>query len=277
MDRAIATASITVVEEKSTGDRNSLNSITMASKINMPSLNGNFINHDQVRVVPASEYKQAALSLAEAFREDEVARYFVDTPDLAHWTEEQKWQLHCDILEYITYAHCLKGLVTTVGPDYGAVALWMPPGKNMDDLLTIFRSGMWRLNYKLSAEGKKRFFNEFLPLLHDVKASVLGPRDDQAWYLVYIGCRPSARGKGYARKLIDHISAEADAEGRPCYLESSNEVNVKIYGRMGFEVKKNIHLQRAEENITLDIMVREPKRVDIRAPEKMAEMRTERI
>lgn len=147
----------------------------------------------------------------------------------------------------------------------------------MDDILTIFRSGMWRLNYKLSTEGKKRFFNEFLPLLHDVKASVLGPRDDQAWYLVYIGCRPSARGKGYARKLIDHISAEADAEGRPCYLESSNEVNVKIYGRMGFEVRKQIHLQRAEENITLDIMVREPKGVDTGAPEKMSEMRTERI
>src|ERR1700733_13334075 len=42
----------------------------------------------------------------------------------------------------------------------------MPPGKNMDDYLTMLRSGMWRLSYKLSAEGKKRFFTEFLPLLH---------------------------------------------------------------------------------------------------------------
>jgi ribosomal protein S18 acetylase RimI-like enzyme len=136
----------------------------------------------------------------------------------------------------------------------------MPPGKNMDDLLTIFRSGMWRLNYKLSAEAKKRFFTEFLPLLHDVKASVLGTRDHQAWYLVYIGCKLASRGRGYARKLIEDISRRADEEGRPCYLESSNGVNVRIYERMGFDVRKKIHLQRAEKDVELDIMVREPKR-----------------
>ena len=137
----------------------------------------------------------------------------------------------------------------------------MPPGNNMDDLLTIFRSGMWRLNYKLSVEGKKRWFTEFLPLLHDVKALVLGNRDHQAWYLVYIGCKPAARGKGYARKLIEDISKRADEEGRPCYLESSNGVNVRIYERMGFDVRKKIRLQRAEKDVELDIMVREPRRV----------------
>jgi hypothetical protein len=76
-----------------------------------------------VRVVTAAEYKQAAACLAEAFGEDEVVRYVVDVPDRAHWTEEQKWALHVEILEYITYAHILKGLVTTVG-DFEAVALW---------------------------------------------------------------------------------------------------------------------------------------------------------
>jgi hypothetical protein len=45
----------------------------------------------------------------------------------------------------------------------------LPPGENMDDLSTIFKSGMWRLFYKLSNEGRKRFFNEFFPLLHDTK------------------------------------------------------------------------------------------------------------
>jgi len=27
-------------------------------------------------------------------------------------------------LRYITSAHCYKGIVTTIGPDYDAVALW---------------------------------------------------------------------------------------------------------------------------------------------------------
>lgn len=76
-----------------------------------------------IRIVTTSEYKQAAACLAEAFGQDEVARYFVDVPDCEHWTKEEKWALHVEILEYVTYAHILKGMVTTVG-DFEAVALW---------------------------------------------------------------------------------------------------------------------------------------------------------
>lgn len=77
-----------------------------------------------VRVVTLAEYKEAALCLAEAFAEDDVVRYFVDVPDREHWTEDERWALHVEILEYVTYAHIMKGLVTTVGEDFGAVALW---------------------------------------------------------------------------------------------------------------------------------------------------------
>lgn len=159
-----------------------------------------------IRILSPSEYKEAAATLAEAFREDQVVRYPIDTPDRAHYTEEERFNLHRQALEYITYAHCLRGLVTTVGDDYGCVALWMPPGKNMDDWLTILRSGMWRLGFQLSAEGRKRFFDEFLPLLHHTKQEVMGERDAESWYLVYVGTKPSSRGKGYARKLVEHIT-----------------------------------------------------------------------
>jgi len=216
---------------------------------------------DGIRVLQLHEWKEAALSLAEAFADDHSSKYFTDTPDRSHWTPEQKWDLHLKIMEYITYAHLLKGLVVSAGPNYDCVGLWMPPGQNMDDLLTIFRSGMWRLSWELSKEGRKRLFGEFLPLLHDTKAQVLGDRDDQSWYLVYIGTRPSGRGKGYARKVIEHVTALADAENRACYLESSHAINRIIYGKLGFELKKNIYLQRAEEHVELDIMVREPKGV----------------
>jgi len=118
MDRGIVATSITVVEDKPTGEYSAVGPIKVDPII------GSTPAVDQVRVVSVEDYKHAALSLAEAFKEDEVARYFVDTPDRAHWTEEQKWDLHCDIMDYITYAHCLKGMVTTIGADYGAVALW---------------------------------------------------------------------------------------------------------------------------------------------------------
>jgi ribosomal protein S18 acetylase RimI-like enzyme len=137
----------------------------------------------------------------------------------------------------------------------------MPPGKNMDDLWTILRSGMWRLWYKLSGEGKKRFYNEFLPLLHDTKHEVMGERDDNSYYLVYLGSKPSARGKGYARKLIEHMTEKADLEGRAMYLESSAEGNIGYYKKHHFSERKVIALERGEKKVKMHIMVREPQAV----------------
>ncbi|KAK2624502.1 hypothetical protein QTJ16_006452 [Diplocarpon rosae] len=213
---------------------------------------------EEVRVLSIAEYEEAATCLAEAFAVDEVARYFIDTPDMVTYSEEFKYNMHCDILRYITAAHCYKGIVTTIGPNYDAVALWMPPGKNTDDLWTILRSGMWRLWYKLSSEGRKRFYDEFLPLLHDTKHDVMGDRDDNSYYLVYLGSKPSARGKGYAKKLIEHMTAIADLEGRATYLESSAANNLPYYVKFGFEHVTDIELKRGSKPVKLHIMVREP-------------------
>jgi hypothetical protein len=35
-------------------------------------------------------------------------------------------------------------------------------------------------------------------------------------------------------------------------------VNLKIYGKLGFELVKKIYLTRAKEELCMDIMVREP-------------------
>lgn len=77
-----------------------------------------------VRLLGLHEYKQAARTLAEAFKDDHVAWYFLETPDRAHWTKEQQWDLHVQIFEYIVYAHLLKGIAVTAGPNHECVALW---------------------------------------------------------------------------------------------------------------------------------------------------------
>ena len=90
----------------------------------------------------------------------------------------------------------------------------MPPGRDIDDWLTSFRSGMWRLEYgwKFSPEAHTRYFKEFVPLLHRTKHEVLGPREDESWYLVYIGTKPESRGKGYAKALIEAVTREVSEE-----------------------------------------------------------------
>lgn len=232
---------------------------------------------EEVRVVDITEYEGAAQCLAEAFATDEVARYFVDTDDMSSYSENHKWKLHCDIIKYMTAAHCYKGIVTTIGSNYDAVALWyiyeypsfpktkanntnrMPPGQDMDDWLTYFRSGLWKLYFQLSREGCKRFYDEFLPLLHHTIDHVMGDRNTNFYYLVYLGSKPSARGKGYAKKLIQHMTDRADRENRPTYLESSAEINLSYYRKMGFEWKTDILMERGRKPVKMQIMVREPR------------------
>ena len=81
--------------------------------------------YDRVQIVETENYKRAAECLAESFLGDEVARYFVhtDVHGFNVWTPETR-KLHDEIFQYITYAHCLRGLVTTIGPNYDCVALW---------------------------------------------------------------------------------------------------------------------------------------------------------
>jgi GNAT superfamily N-acetyltransferase len=70
------------------------------------------------------------------------------------------------------------------------------------------RSGSWRLYYLLTAGGRHRYFTELLPLLHETKHEIMGERDADCYYLVYIGTKPSGQRRGYARKLIQAMATK---------------------------------------------------------------------
>ena len=81
---------------------------------------------------------------------------------------------------------------------------------NIDSEEAMKNSGLTRLNFSahLSIEGCDRFFDEFLPVLHEAKYNVLKEDDNKSWYLVYIGTKPESRGKGFAGRLITHTTKE---------------------------------------------------------------------
>jgi len=79
---------------------------------------------DEVRELGIEDCKAAADTLAEAFFKDDVAFYFLDTPDNGGKTREELYPLHNEILEYIVAAHCFNGLVLSIGENHEGVALW---------------------------------------------------------------------------------------------------------------------------------------------------------
>ncbi|KAK6332403.1 hypothetical protein TWF696_003119 [Orbilia brochopaga] len=223
--RAVTTTTLNVVVPPSKPPLN-VPQMILVKEVSLPSPSSSFSsassrtskdiarNH-QVRVVGWKECKAVARTLAEAFKDDEVSFYWLRTEDSVHRTEAELYKLHVKICEYVVAAHCMHGLVLSIGENHEGVALWMPPGKDYDDYWSIFRSGTL----------------------------------------------PAARGLGYARKLVEHVTKIADKTGAPCYLESSHLNNRKIYERFGFEFKRRVHLTRVNSGtapIPLEIMVREP-------------------
>ena len=62
---------------------------------------------------------------------------------------------------------------------------------------------------------------------------------------------------------------QADAEHRPMYLESSSQANNAYYEQFGFEVKRDIFLERGSVPVRLSAMVREPRAPGSKKPKPM--------
>ncbi|PHM71196.1 GNAT family N-acetyltransferase [Xenorhabdus sp. KJ12.1] len=56
------------------------------------------------------------------------------------------------------------------------------------------------------------------------------------WFLGAVAVDPDYQGKGLGRAVIEPGLERAEREGFPVFLETSDDKNVKIYERLGFEV-----------------------------------------
>lgn len=79
---------------------------------------------DTVREITMAECAEAGRSLAHSFAADALSHYLLDGDDMAGYSDEDKWKLHVDIMTYVVAAHCYRGVVTAIGPDHDAIALW---------------------------------------------------------------------------------------------------------------------------------------------------------
>jgi ribosomal protein S18 acetylase RimI-like enzyme len=57
------------------------------------------------------------------------------------------------------------------------------------------------------------------------------------WYLWLLGVLPERQGQGVGSALLKALSARAEADRVPCYLETDKASSVKIYERHGYRVE----------------------------------------
>jgi GNAT superfamily N-acetyltransferase len=92
-----------------------------------------------------------------------------------------------------------------------AVAIWMPPGRS------VTPGGMIRA-------------------IHKRRVS------EPHWYLMIVGVDTELQGQGRGAALVKEGLDRADREALPCYLETSEERNLRFYERLGFKVVESARL-----------------------------------
>jgi ribosomal protein S18 acetylase RimI-like enzyme len=129
--------------------------------------------------------------------------------------------------DYLPFGGCY----TTEG--YSGAAIWAPAGKPLQTGLSGILTMLPVLPY---VAANLRTTLRLLALVESKH-----PRQPH-WYLASLGTAVDKQGKGVGSALMRPVLAHCDAEGLPCYLESSKERNVPFYRRHGFEVVEEVPL-----------------------------------
>ena len=112
----------------------------------------------------------------------------------------------------------------------GAAAVWMPSDRlGPNPLIEELRA----LPILIGLTGWGRFGR--MVGLRDVMDKH-HPMDVPHDYLFFLGVTPQAQGHGVGSRLIKARLNHLDAIGRPAFLETATEPNVRLYSRHGFKV-----------------------------------------
>jgi len=189
------------------------------------------------------EHAQAAArTLAEAFWDDPLLQ--IIDPDVGKRAAVGAW-FFARAVEYGRR----WGRVWS-NDDASAVAIWLPPGSTELTPGRMLRAGFGALPFKIGLRGTARFARATSATQPFHKA-VGGPH----WYLLAVGTKSGAQGRGLGSALVELGTSRADAAGLPCYLETGTQRNVDFYEKRGFEVSGHAEA----EGFTLYGMVRPPR------------------
>jgi ribosomal protein S18 acetylase RimI-like enzyme len=179
-----------------------------------------------VRRATAGDVEAMAAQLARTFFDDPVTSHIFRNPARreAGLRAYFRTQMRADYLPF-------GGCYTTDG--YAGSAIWAPAGKPLLTGLRGILTMLPVLPYVASNLGTT------LRLLNLIEAK--HPHEPH-WYLASLGTAVEQQGKGVGGALMRPVLEHCDAEGTPCYLESSKERNIPFYRRHGFEVVEEVPL-----------------------------------
>lgn len=120
--------------------------------------------------------------------------------------------------------------------DLAGASLWKGPELRSLSPGQLAESGLDRIGDWLGRAAGERFDAVFDAVDAALERDVPGP----CWYLGVLGVAPGRQGRGLGSRLMAPILARADRDRLPVTLETSQERNLPLYRRHGFEVLREL-------------------------------------
>ena len=172
-----------------------------------------------------SQCRQAAEVLVRAFWDRPPLQYYF--PD-----EEDRERIAPYFFSVPVFNGIRYGEVLATSPGLEGIAVWLPSDNYPVTLWRLLRSVPLSeiLGFGRYGGSRMRNLGQYIDAVHGRLAPF------RHWFLQAIGVDPRYQGKGHAGTLLRSMLARMDEAGLPCYLETLEERNVRLYERFGFSV-----------------------------------------
>lgn len=187
--------------------------------------------------VASQEDENAIIDLMKlAFAADPVSRWV--------WPSPQKYLSNVENFAKAYAGKAFSNKTAYFIGDYSGAALWLPNGvePDFDAMMAILQTTS---SDEAQTDGPEVF--EKMGNFHP---------NEPHWYLPLLGVDPLYHGKGFGSALMGYATTIFDKENIVAYLESSNEKNITLYRRHGFESLGTIQVNTSP---TIYPMVRKPR------------------
>ncbi|KAF9041359.1 hypothetical protein BJ165DRAFT_1530091 [Panaeolus papilionaceus] len=152
--------------------------------------------------------------------------------------------------------------VLSVGPevdDIVGVAIWYPPGTSdiSDNLCSEEERAVGWNEFleKLPTSLKDWWMDYFIPKMKGLSTTSLGEGYQlSSWHLHIFGVAKAHQGKGYGKALFKYAEEKALATKAPMVLETTNDVDVAIYKKLGFIIRGEMDLKSEHGDACVKVM-----------------------
>ena len=157
---------------------------------------------------------------------------------LSDLPEDERLAYLPDFMHSLLKASALNNGAFQEANDWSCAAVWMPPGKKIDNPFTVIQAGLVGIAWKIGIRGCKKMFIEFEAQTNAAKKKYLrdakGKPLKQFYYLWFIATDRPARGQGLAARVVGKWQEKAANEGQAIWLEATTAKSRDVYTRCGF-------------------------------------------